>query len=261
MSVVALDSFMMQLAQASGEVILPFFRSGAAVTDKSAGRAFDPVTEADRGAEVVIRKLIRERFPTHAIQGEEFPTENDGADHRWIIDPIDGTKAFISGLPLWGTLVGLALKGAPVYGMMNQPHIGETYLGDGAHAWLRWRGAERKLITRPCASLSEAILSTTSPRIMADEDGAAYDRVEKAARLARYGADCYAYAMVAMGTIDLVVETNLKPHDVAALIPIVEGAGGIMTTWDGGPAIHGGRILAAGDRRVHAQAMALLAGG
>jgi myo-inositol-1(or 4)-monophosphatase len=260
MTVVALDSFMERLAEASGDVILPFFRSGMNIIDKSAGKGFDPVTEADRSAELVIRRLIRERFPNHGVQGEEFGLEDSESPYRWIIDPIDGTKAFISGLPLWGTLVGLSKDGAPVYGMMHQPWIGELFLGDGASASLTARGAKRRLVTRACESLAAATLSTTSPSIITGKDAEAYKAVEARVRLVRYGADCYAYAMVAAGQIDLVIETNLKPHDVAALIPIVEGAGGVMTTWEGGPAIAGGRIVAAGDRRVHAEALRLLGG-
>jgi myo-inositol-1(or 4)-monophosphatase len=259
MTAVALDTFMRRLAEASGSVILPFFRTGADVVDKGPGGRFDPVTEADRSAELVIRRLIRETFPDHGIEGEEFGIDGADSPYRWIIDPIDGTRAFISGLPMWGTLVGLARNGVPVYGMMHQPWTGEIFLGDGATASLAARGATRRLVTRPCESLSAATLSTTSPRIIAGDDLAAYDRVEARARLARYGADCYAYCMVAAGQIDVVIETGLKPHDVAALIPIVEGAGGVMTTWEGAPAIGGGRIIAAGDRRVHAEAMHLLA--
>jgi histidinol phosphatase-like enzyme (inositol monophosphatase family) len=258
MSVVALDRFMSTLAARSGEVILPFFRSMTPVVDKSAGKAFDPVTEADRSAELVIRRLIREAFPSHGIQGEEFGLEEGDGEYRWIIDPIDGTKAFISGLPLWGTLVGLTKAGSPVYGMMNQPWTGELFLGDGAKATITRGGETRTLAVRPCESLSVATISTTAPGIIKGADRTAYDAVEGRCRLARYGADCYAYCMVAAGLIDIVVETSLKPHDVAALIPIVEGAGGVMTTWEGAPAIAGGRIIACGDRRVHAEALALL---
>jgi myo-inositol-1(or 4)-monophosphatase len=260
MPVIALDRFLDELAQASGDVILPFFRSTLSVGDKTAGQGFDPVTEADRAAEMIIRKRIRQMFPEHGIIGEEFPPERPGAEYQWVIDPIDGTRAFICGLPIWGTLVGLMRGGAPVYGLMAQPFLKERFIGDGSRAFMRSAAGERPLRTRRCASLAEAMLATTSPKLFAGEDLAAYERAEAAVRQARYGTDCYAYAMLAAGNIDLVIESGLKPYDIVALIPIIEGAGGVITNWQGGSAAGGGRILAAGDRRVHEQALALLAG-
>jgi histidinol phosphatase-like enzyme (inositol monophosphatase family) len=259
MSLVSLDSFFAELAQASGEIILPYFRMPLVVDDKNPGQIFDPVTEADRGAEQVIRQLIKARYPDHAIRGEEFGLENEGAAYEWVIDPIDGTRAFICGLPTWGTLVGLKHHGKPFTGMMNQPHIGERFMGDGKDAWMITGGDKKALRTRKITRLSDAFIATTSPRIIMGSEAKAYDRLEQQCKLARYGTDCYAYAMLAAGQIDLVVETGLQAYDVAGLIPIVEGAGGMMTTWSGGSASEGGSILAAGSQALHNAAMECLA--
>jgi histidinol-phosphatase len=260
MALIDFTHFVNELATLSGKAILPFFRSAIPAEDKSRGGAFDPVTEADRAGESAMRHLIKRTFPTHGIIGEEFGEERADADYVWVLDPIDGTRAFIAGLPTWGTLIGLSHRGQPVFGMMHQPFTGERFFGDGGSATYRGPGGERKLRTRPCASLQDAVMSTTSPKLFEGEELRAYDRVEGAARLARYGCDCYAYCMLAAGHIDLVVESGLKPYDIAALIPIIEGAGGLVTAWDGGSAAHGGRVVAAGDRRVHAAAVALLGG-
>lgn len=248
---VDLNAFLHQLADVSGAAITPFFRTAIAANDKSRGGVFDPVTEADRASEAAMRQLIKRQFPAHGIVGEEYGAENPDAEHCWVLDPIDGTKAFISGLPVWGTLIGLLQQGRPVLGMMNQPFTRERFWGDGGQA--RWRGhsGERALTTRPCASLAEATLMTTSPQLISEDLRGKYEAVERDVRLARYGCDCYAYCVLAAGHIDAVVEAGLKPHDVVALVPIVEGAGGIITNWDGGPAAQGGAIVASGDRRLH----------
>jgi myo-inositol-1(or 4)-monophosphatase len=271
MTAVDFAAFVERLAQVSSEVILPFFRSAIGAEDKSKGGVFDPVTEADRAAEVAMRRLIGQTFPAHGIIGEEYGQDRPDAEYVWVLDPIDGTKSFISGLPMWGTLIGLMHRGRPVYGMMSQPFTRERYFGDGKRA--RWRGlapprgdrpesewTDRALHTRACSSLAEATLMTTSPLLFNDADQAAYYRVEKPARLTRYGGDCYAYCMLASGFVDVVVEAGLKPYDIVALVPIIEGAGGIVTNWQGGPAAAGGRIIAAGDRRAHEEAMVLLGG-
>jgi myo-inositol-1(or 4)-monophosphatase len=260
MTVIDFSAFTDQLATVSGETILPFFRTALAIDEKPGHRGFDPVTEADRAAEVAMRRLIAGTFPDHGIVGEEYGSERTDAEYVWTLDPIDGTKSFISGMPAWGTLIGLARRGEPVFGMMHQPFTRERFTGDGAAAWYRGPAGERDLRVRPCAGLRDAVLFTTSPRLMSAADHAAFARVEEGVRLSRYGGDCYAYCMVAAGQIDLVIETELKPHDVMALIPIVIGAGGTMTTWEGGPPQHGGRIVAAGDKRVHAEALKILNG-
>jgi myo-inositol-1(or 4)-monophosphatase len=207
-----------------------------------------------------MRALIRQSFPKHGIVGEEFGAERGDAEYVWVLDPIDGTKSFICGMPAWGTLIALTRMGEPVYGLMHQPFVGERFSGDGASARYRGPAGERALVSRACTSLADAVLFTTSPLLMDAADRALFQKVEEQVRLSRYGGDCYAYCMVAAGHIDLVIETEIKPYDIAALIPIIAGAGGIITTWDGGTAEKGGRIIAAGDARVHAAAMALLAG-
>jgi myo-inositol-1(or 4)-monophosphatase len=260
MTAIDFVAFVDQLAATSGETILPFFRTSLNVENKRHGEGFDPVTAADRSAEAAMRALIRRNFPEHGIVGEEYGDEFTDAEYVWVLDPIDGTKSFISGMPAWGTLIALMHHGEPAYGMMHQPFTREHFTGDGGAAHYRGPGGERALQVRPCASLAEATLMTTSPLLMNDAERRAFERVEAAARLSRYGGDCYAYCMVAAGHVDLVIESQLKPYDVMALIPIVTGAGGIMTSWDGGPAKAGGSIIAAGDKRVHAAAMALLNG-
>ena len=258
MTVIDFAAFIESLATASGETILPFFRTSLGVENKKAGHEFDPVTEADRAAESAMRRLITMNFPQHGIVGEEFGDERADAEYVWVLDPIDGTKSFIAGMPLWGTLIALTHHGVPAFGMMHQPFIRERFTGNGGAARYRGPFGERQLSARRCASLGEATLFTTSPLLMSEAERAPFRRVEERARLSRYGGDCYAYCMLAAGHIDLVIETGLQPYDIAALIPIVTGAGGVVTTWDGGPAQHGGRVIAAGDPRVHEAAMKLL---
>jgi myo-inositol-1(or 4)-monophosphatase len=260
MTAIDFAAFVDRLASVSGETIRPFFRTALGIENKSLGGGFDPVTAADRAAEVAMRTLIKKSFPAHGIVGEEFGAERADAEYVWVLDPIDGTKSFICGLPAWGTLIALTRRGEPIYGMMHQPFTREHFTGDGSAARYRGPAGERALRVRPCASLRDAVLLTTSPLLMQDDDRTAFQRVEQAVRLSRYGGDCYAYCMLAAGHVDLVIETELKPYDVLPLIPIIEGAGGIVTTWDGGRALDGGRVIAAGDKRVHAAAMKALRG-
>ena len=266
MTAVDFEKFVDQLADVSGEAILPFFRTALVPDDKSSGGAFDPVTEADRAAELAMRRMIEAAFPGHGIIGEEFGAVREDAEYVWVLDPIDGTKSFISGFPTWGTLIGLTHHGAPCYGLMCQPFTRERFSGDGGAAY--WRGPargagqggveKRKLSVRACATLGEATLMTTSPLLIDPALREKFHRVEGEARLSRYGGDCYAYCALAAGHVDLVIETNLNAYDIVALIPIVEGAGGIVTTWEGGDAAKGGAIVAAGDRRAHEAALAVL---
>ncbi len=258
MTAVDFGSFVEELAAKSGEVILPFFRTSLSVDNKGTVGRFDPVTAADRAAEATMRALIREAFPAHGIIGEEYGSERADAEYVWMLDPIDGTKSFISGMPAWGTLIGLTRFGEPVFGMMHQPFLRESFTGDGAAARYRGPAGDRQLEVRSCAAIEDALLFTTSPLLMSEQDRDAFRRVEDRVRLSRYGGDCYAYCMLAAGHIDLVIETELKPHDVVPLVPIITGAGGVLTTWDGGSALSGGRIVAAGDRAIHAAALKLL---
>jgi myo-inositol-1(or 4)-monophosphatase len=258
MTAVDFGSFVEELAAKSGEVILPFFRTSLSIDNKSTIGRFDPVTAADRAAEAAMRALIRRAFPAHGIVGEEYGSENAGAEYVWMLDPIDGTKSFICGMPAWGTLIALTRSGEPIFGMMHQPFLRESFSGDGEAASYRGPAGERQLAVRSCGALDDAVLFTTSPLLMAEEDRGAFGRVEERVRLSRYGGDCYAYCMLAAGHIDLVIETELKPHDIVPLVPIITGAGGVLTTWEGGSPLPGGRIVAAGDRAVHAAALKLL---
>jgi myo-inositol-1(or 4)-monophosphatase len=260
MTAIDFAAFVDELAAVSGDTILPFFRTALSVENKGGNGSFDPVTAADRAAETVMRALIRRHFPGHGIIGEEFGEERADAEYVWVLDPIDGTKSFISGMPVWGTLIALTRFGEPVFGLMNQPFTRERFSGDGGAAHYRGPTGGRDLRVRPCDALSEAVVFTTSPRLMNGPDRAAFGRVENTARLSRYGGDCYAYCMLAAGHLDLVIEAGLKPYDVMALAPIIAGAGGIMTTWENGSPAAGGRIIAAGDKRVHAAAMEMLKG-
>ena len=259
MTAIDFANFVDQLASVSGDTILPFFRTALAIENKQAG-GFDPVTAADRAAENAMRALIRKNFPDHGIVGEEYGNERSDAEYVWVLDPIDGTKSFITGMVAWGTLIGLMRFGEPVFGMMHQPFTRERFSGDGGAARCRGPRGNRELRVRECATLGDAILSTTSPLLMNTSDRAAFVRLENAVKLSRYGGDCYAYCMLAAGLIDLIIETEIKPYDIVAVIPIVAGAGGIVTTWENGPAQAGGRIIVAGDKRVHQAALEMLKG-
>jgi myo-inositol-1(or 4)-monophosphatase len=259
MTAIDFASFVDKLASASGDTILPFFRTALAVENKLS-RGFDPVTAADRAAEDAMRALIRKNFPEHGILGEEYGSEHTDAEYVWVLDPIDGTKSFISGMVAWGTLIGLMRFGEPVFGMMHQPFTRERFTGDGGAARYRGPTGNRDLHVRECEALRDAVLFTTSPLLMNARDRATFGKVENAVKLSRYGGDCYAYCMLAAGHIDLIIETEIKPHDIVPLIPIIHGAGGIVTTWENGPAQQGGRIVVAGDARVHKEALENLKG-
>ncbi len=254
-----LAAFAERLADAAAAVSMGYFRQPIDITNKAGEFAFDPVTRADQEAEAAMRALITATYPDHSIIGEEHGVTENGnlytSRYSWVLDPIDGTRAFISGLPLWGTLIALHDGIKPIISVMDHPATGERFVGIPGKSWLK----DRVLKTRPCASLSDATLSTTDPALLAPgSERDAYDAVAEKTRLIRYGYDCYAYAMVALGFMDIVVEAGLKPYDVQALIPVVEGAGGIVTNWSGGPADQGGQIIAAGDKRVHAEALEIL---
>ena len=243
------------LADAAGEAIRPYFRRPIAVDDKP---DLSPVTAADRAAEAAMRDLIAARFPDHGIIGEEFGGEREEADFIWVLDPIDGTKSFISGIPLFGTLIALAHHGRPILGIIDQPIARERWIGAAGRA-TTFNGSPVR--TRPCAALAAATVFSTSPDMFVGADVAAHAKIAAAAKLVRYGADCYAYGVLTLGFIDLVVEASNKPYDFCAIPPIVEGAGGIASDWRGAPLslASDGRVLVAGDRRAHQQALALLA--
>jgi histidinol phosphatase-like enzyme (inositol monophosphatase family) len=252
-------AFMRHLAEIAAAETLPRFRQAGAVANKLAG-GFDPVTEADREAEQAIRRVIRAAFPEDGILGEEYGLENPESARRWIIDPIDGTRSFISGIPLWGTLIGLTVEGDAVAGMMAQPFTREIFYTDGGRTFYDGPEGQRCLTARGTTDLSAATLCTTTPAYFEGRSAEAYARLEGKVRLARYGTDCYGYAMIAAGHVDLVVETALQPYDIVALIPIIEMAGGVITAWDGGPAEKGGTIIAAATPELHRAASAVLRG-
>ncbi len=253
---------LLDAAEIAAQITLPRFRQGIAVDNKWAV-GFDPVTEADREAEKAIRGMIGERFPDHGILGEEWDDKPGTSPLAWIIDPIDGTRAFITGVPVWGTLVGLTFEGRAVAGLMAQPFTGEIYLGmPGFAGYFRGTG-HSPLQTSGVTRLADAKLTTTSPDLF-DRPGrdlvSTWKAVSSAALTVRYGLDCYGYALLAAGHIDLVIEAGLKNVDICPLIPLIENAGGIVTTWDGGPAEEGGNCVAAATPELHAAAMDLLRG-
>lgn len=255
-----LGEFLIELNAAAAGAILPLFRADHGLVDKGGAKGFDPVTEADRGAEAAIRKLISERFPEHGVIGEEYGEDRPDAEFVWVLDPVDGTRAFIAGLPLWCVLIGLRHQGKPVLGSIAQPYLDEIYLGHAGGSRLLARGTSTPLKVRPCPKLTDAIIATTDPE--ACFDGAelgAWTQVRAAARLARLGCDAYAYAMVAMGKMDMVIEAGLKSWDIESAIPLIEGAGGITTNWRGEPVgPNGGQIVIAGDRACLDEALVAL---
>jgi myo-inositol-1(or 4)-monophosphatase len=245
--------------RSAGSIALDYFRTDMTVDNKLAGVAYDPVTEADKRVEAHVRAAINERFPDHQVIGEEGGTTGSGPI-SWIIDPIDGTRAFISGMPTWGTLLGLVVDGQPVAGVMHQPFTDETFAADPARGSRFVRaGAERHLRTRTTATLADAILYSTHPSML--EWAGVLDQFRDLSgqvRLQRWGGDCYAFALVAMGTIDLVIDGCLMPYDIVPLIPIIELAGGVVTDIEGRVPMNGGTVIAAANPELHAQTLAAL---
>ncbi|MBV9509521.1 MAG: histidinol-phosphatase [Caulobacteraceae bacterium] len=256
----ALDAFLLELNRASAEVILPLFRGQHGLENKAApGARYDPVTTADKGAEAAIRKLIAQHFPDHGVIGEEYGEDRPGAEFVWVLDPIDGTRAFIAGLPLWTSLIGLRFQGEPVLGSIGQPFLKETFIGHAGAARLVSPQGERALRVRACPLLTDAVIATTDPDLFDGAELGAWRQVRAAARLARLGCDAYAYAMVAMGSLDLVVEAGLKCWDIDAAVPILAGAGGLVTDWRGETlGREGGQVAIAGDRACLDEALVAL---
>lgn len=253
------EAFAVELAHEAARIALPLFRDpDCGAEDKNAGGAFDPVTRADRDAEAALRRLIAARFPDHGVVGEEYGEDRPDAEHVWVLDPIDGTRAFVAGLPLWTHLIALRVVGKPSVGVIAQPCLDEIYLGGPSGARLIRRGGATPLATRPCPLLTDAVIATTDPDLFTGAELGAWTQVRAAARLARLGCDAYAYARLAAGTIDLVAETSLKPWDWSALVPVIEAAGGRVTDWRGDAPNANGQILAVGDARLSEQAMVSL---
>ena len=249
------------LADAAAKITLASFRSASLNTDNKDDGGFDPVTDADRAAELAMRDLLATRRPDDAILGEEFGPKAGTTGLTWVLDPIDGTRGYISGTPTWGTLVGVTDADGVVFGMIDQPWTGERFVGGFGKAQLFRAQSDVALNSKVNSAVAEAILFTTFPEIGTPDEHAAFTRVARTCRLVRYGMDCYAYALLAAGQIDLVIEAGLKAYDIAAPIGVIEAAGGVVTDWEGRPVHQGGRVLAAANPSLHAAALALLNGG
>ena len=237
---------------------LRYFRR-ADLTAESKKADFDPVTVADRDAEKAMRTILDEARPEDGILGEEFGVKEGTSGLTWVLDPIDGTRGYISGTPTWGVLIAVGGAGGPELGVIDQPYTGERFMGGGGRAVMTGPLGEHPLKTRATTRLSEATLFTTFPEVNTPADAAAFRQVAEKVQLTRYGCDCYAYALLAAGHIDLVIEAGLQPYDIQAPIAVIEAAGGIVTDWSGKPAYKGGRALAAATPELHAAAMELLA--
>ncbi len=255
-----LDAFLLELNRASADVILPLFRAEHGLENKAPTGSYDPVTAADKGGEAAIRRLIGARYPAHGVIGEELGEDRPDAEFVWVLDPVDGTRAFVAGLPVWTTLIGLRFQGEPVLGSIGQPFLGEVFVGHAGGARLVHPGGERPLKVRKGVTLNEAVIATTDAEGCFDgAELGAWRMVRAAARLARMGCDAYAYAMVAAGAIDLVLEAGLKSWDVEAAVPVIAGAGGLVTDWRGAPiGRDGGQMAIAGDRAVLDEALVSL---
>ena len=238
---------------ARAETLAHFRATDLAAESKQAD--FDPVTEADRAAERAMRAVLARERPDDGITGEEYGATPSTTGVTWILDPIDGTRGYLAGTPTWGTLIAAADADGPKLGIVDQPWTGERFSGGAGRAGMTGPGGARTLATRGPRPLQEAILFTTFPEVGSDEEGAAFRRVASDVRLIRYGMDCYAYALLAMGCIDLVIEAGLQVYDIAAPMAVVEAAGGIVTDWTGGSATAGGRVIAAANAEVHGRAL------
>ncbi|MGH6992002.1 MAG: histidinol-phosphatase [Caulobacteraceae bacterium] len=255
-----LDAFIVELNSAAGKAILPYFRDELGLQNKNPHGAYDPVTAADKAAEAAIRRLIGDRYPAHGVIGEEYGEDRADAEFVWVIDPIDGTRAFVAGLPVWTVLIGLRFGGSPMLGSIGQPFLGEQFIGGGGQARLASPSGERRLTCRKGVPLADAVIATTDPHgCFTRPEMAAWRQVRAASRIARLGCDAYAYAMVAAASIDLVLEAGLACWDVEAAIPIIEGAGGTICDWRGAQIGDcGGRIAIAGSQELMDQVLPLL---
>ncbi len=244
------------LAQAARTETLRHFRTLTNVDNKTPSQDFDPVTEGDRGAEKAMRAELAQLRPEDGIHGEEFGKTAGSSGWTWVLDPIDGTRAFVAGLPVWTTLIGLVDgDNNACFGMIDQPVLDECYFGDGDTAFLRSGETERPINVSSCSDLRHAVIATTDPFILTPAEQGAWTHLRHTARIIRYGLDAYAYARLASGTIDLVAEAGLEPYDAAALIPVVRGAGGLACNWRGEPAKPGGQLVCASSQDVLDQAL------
>jgi histidinol phosphatase-like enzyme (inositol monophosphatase family) len=256
-SIPELEDFALELAQTAGGIAQAHFRSSLTIENKG-GDAFDPVTNADRAIERVLRASIVERYPQHGIVAEEEGERAARSEYTWYIDPIDGTRAFMTGSPLWGTLVGLTRRNVPCFGLLCQPVLEEVFFGGPNGSWLIKADRRDRLKARACTKLAGAVLASTHPNMFEGASAAAFHEVATRCLLNRYGGDCYNYAMLAAGFIDLVIERQLKPFDIVPLIPVLEGAGAVVSDWQGRKPVMGGAVVAAATPELHAAAVALL---
>ena len=249
-----------EMADAARAAILPHFRNAALVSENKQPTGYDPVTVADRAAEEAMRAVLAKRRPDDGILGEEFGARPGTSGLTWVLDPIDGTRGFVAGTPTWGVLIAVGPESGPVLGLIDQPYIGERFLGFAGQAEMRGPTGQRSIRTRASRPLAEAVLFTTFPELGSAAERASFERVAAEVQLTRYGMDCYAYALVAAGQIDLVIEAGLNAYDIQAPIALIEAAGGVVTDWDGRPVHGGGRAIAAANRDIHAEALALVRG-
>lgn len=253
-----LTRFAMALAKASAAAILPYFRQNTRVDVKD-GPVWDPVTEGDRAGERAIRQLIESHYPEHGIHGEEYGVKEARSPFTWVLDPVDGTRAFVCGMPTWATLIGLSHAGRPVLGLMNQPVVGEMFYGTPEGAWHEYRGETSAIATRKGVGLSRATVGTTAPELYRSEDNQRrFQALRAKAQLTRYGGDSYFFCMLAAGHLDIAMDCGLQPYDITPLLPIITGAGGAAAEWSGGDLMQGGNVLTAGSRELLDEALAIM---
>ena len=246
------------LADAAGAAILPYFRRSDLSAENKLKEGFDPVTVADRAAEIAMRAILGDHRPNDGIWGEEFGQTPGTSGRTWVLDPIDGTRGFISGTPTWGVLIALSDDNGPFLGIVDQPYTGERFVGSADGASMTGPLGPQSLQTRTTRDLDQAILFTTFPEVGTLQERAGFNSVAKQVKLTRYGMDCYAYALLAAGQVDLVIEAGLNAYDIQGPIAVIQAAGGVVTNWQGGPAHDGGRALAAANPIIHAAALDLL---
>jgi len=253
-----LTDFAVALARASEAEILPYFRRNTTIEVKP-HVDWDPVTEGDKAGERIIRRMIEERFPDHGINGEEYGIKQGRSGFTWVLDPIDGTRSFVCGMPTWATLIGLCFEGKPMVGVMNQPFVGDLFYGNPHGAWNNFRGVIEPIRTRPSEAVAAAAAGTTAPELYRNrEDQQAFQALRKSVKLMRYGGDAYFYSVLAAGHLDIALDAGLQAYDIAALIPIVEGAGGAVGSWNGSVPAEGGNIICAASERLLKEAIEVM---
>jgi myo-inositol-1(or 4)-monophosphatase len=257
--IATLEEFALELAQLAGSIAQAHFRKAIKISNKRRD-GFDPVTNADHAIEQVLRTTILEHYPDHGMVAEEYGNTPSLSPYTWYLDPIDGTRAFMMGSPLWGTLVGLTYNDTPLFGLMAQPVLEEVFIGTQTASWLIKPNKRERLRARSCTALESAALASTHPDIFSAADKRAFDRLADRCLLNRWGGDCYNYAMLAAGFVDLVVESELQAFDIVPLIPILEGAGAVITDWSGGVPLRGGSVVAAATPELHAAALEVING-